>query len=81
MDILGQYVRTQRARKIHQCDWGHHDIVPSEVYFVGVTLPGSSEYKVSYGDYETVDWPFTVIKCCIACYNRERNDDYYLKEE
>jgi hypothetical protein len=70
MNELGEFQRMQRARKVHRCDLGGHDIKLGALYWVGVTLPGSGAYPIGGGDYEPVDWPFTVTKCCTDCYNR-----------
>lgn len=69
--MLGERERlVRKARVAHVCDLGHECVIcPGESYFVGVTLPGSATYQ-QWDDYETVDWPFTVMKACVTHYNQ-----------
>jgi hypothetical protein len=70
--MIGTYVRSHRARKAHgTCAFCPEEIRPGEVYLVGVTLPGDGRYPCGGGDYESFDWPFTVVKVHSACYDRE----------
>jgi len=69
--MLGERERlVRKARKEHRCNLDHGcTIKPGDSYFVGVTLPGSASYAEGDGNYDTIDWPFTVMKACVPHYN------------
>jgi hypothetical protein len=69
--MLGEQERlVKKARKEHRCNLEHDcTIRPGDSYFIGITLPGDSQYPIGGGDYESVDWPFTVMKACVEHYN------------
>lgn len=69
--MLGERERlVRKARKEHHCHLEHNCVIkPGDSYFVGVTMPGSSNYAIGDGSYDTYDWPFTVMKACVTHYN------------
>jgi hypothetical protein len=69
--MLGERERlVRKARTAHVCDLGHECVIaPGDSYFIGVTLPGSASYAEGDGNYEIIDWPFTVMKACVEHYN------------
>lgn len=68
MSDFAQFQRWHRARKEHRCNLCQQTIMPGDVYVVGVTLPGDGAYPIGGGDYEVVDWPFTVVKAHQKCH-------------
>jgi len=53
-------VTDHKARTPKKCDHCGRIIQPGQTYTRVVTFPGESSYPIGGGDYESVDWPFSV---------------------